>query len=202
MSSTPRSKLVALMNDVPEPMVAPARKRKAVSAGSRFEVFKRDRFTCQYCGAHPPGVLLHIDHIVAVASGGTNDLHNLVTACEPCNLGKGARALGHRKPSLKDQAAQAKERERQLAGYQKLLSAQRERLEHEIDVVQGTFTIFHDGFCFTPRFRISVRIFIEKLGVDEVIASMERACFKCQDRGSAMKYFCGTCWGKIREGAI
>lgn len=187
--------------ECPEPMVAPAPKRKAVSAGSRFEIFKRDRFTCQYCGPHPPGVLLHVDHIVAVASGGTNDLHNLVTACEPCNLGKGARALGHRKPSLKDQSAQTKERERQLAGYQKLMSAQRERLEHEIDRVQGTFTFFNEGFGSTPRFRISVRIFIEKLGVDEVIDSMERACLKCQDHDNATKYFCGVCWGKIREAA-
>lgn len=44
--------------------------RKAISKKTRFEVFKRDRFTCQYCGATPPGVLLHIDHIHPVAEGG------------------------------------------------------------------------------------------------------------------------------------
>lgn len=182
-----------------DPLVRKSQKRKAISAKARFDIFKRDKFTCQYCGAHPPGVLLHVDHIVAVASGGTNDLHNLVTSCEPCNLGKGAGDLGERKPSLKEQAAQAKERELQLLGYQRLIAARRERLEDEIDRVQGTFEVFYPGLSFTPRFRISVRVFIEKLGVDDVISAMERACFKCSDDFNATKYFCGICWGKIRE---
>ncbi|MEY5098935.1 MAG: hypothetical protein RJA36_1654, partial [Pseudomonadota bacterium] len=67
--------------------------RKKFSKRTRFEIFKRDGFTCQYCGAHPPGVLLHLDHIVALAAGGADDEDNLITACEPCNLGKGARDL-------------------------------------------------------------------------------------------------------------
>lgn len=174
-------------------------KRKPLSVKTRFDVFKRDSFTCQYCGAHPPGVLLHVDHILAVANGGTNEAHNLVTACEPCNLGKGARALGDRKPDLKAQAEQAKERERQLLGYQKLLSAKRVRIDGEIDRVESTFAIFYQGYTFTPKFRISVRVFIEKLGVDAVVESMERACCKVHNHGAATKYFCGICWGKVRE---
>lgn len=55
----------------------------------RFEVFKRDNFTCQYCGGRPPGVILTIDHILPLASGGTDDIENLITACELCNSGKG-----------------------------------------------------------------------------------------------------------------
>lgn len=55
----------------------------------RFEVLRRDSFTCRYCGRQPPEVVLHLDHIVPVANGGTNDLENLVTACLPCNIGKG-----------------------------------------------------------------------------------------------------------------
>lgn len=187
------------MIDPVDPLVQSRPKRKAISTRARFEVFKRDQFTCQYCGAHPPGVLLHVDHILAVAQGGTNDAHNLVTACESCNLGKGALALGDRKPNLKEQAAATKEREKQLLGYQALLAAKRERLEEEVNRVEDTFAIFHPGFSFTPRFRISARIFIEKLGVDEVIAAMERACFKCAGHQDATKYFCGVCWGKIRE---
>lgn len=42
-------------------------KRKALSNRTRFEVFKRDKFTCQYCGAKAPDVVLQCDHIVAVA---------------------------------------------------------------------------------------------------------------------------------------
>lgn len=68
-------------------------KRKAISKKTRFEVFKRDKFTCQYCGRTIPDVVLHIDHIKPVSKGGTNDIMNLITSCSECNLGKGAREL-------------------------------------------------------------------------------------------------------------
>lgn len=56
----------------------------------RFEVFKRDNFTCRYCGRNPSdhGVSLHCDHIYPKAKGGAWVLENLVTACMECNLGK------------------------------------------------------------------------------------------------------------------
>ena len=40
--------------------------RKAISKKLRFEVFKRDSFTCQYCGKSAPDVILHVDHILPV----------------------------------------------------------------------------------------------------------------------------------------
>src|SRR5437660_857004 len=67
--------------------------RPTISKTLRFEVFKRDSFTCQYCGQRAPHVILHCDHVKAVAEGGTTDILNLVTACVDCNLGKGARKL-------------------------------------------------------------------------------------------------------------
>lgn len=63
-------------------------KRKAISSRVRFEVFKRDSFKCQYCGASSPDVILHVDHIKPVAKGGDNSITNLITSCESCNLGK------------------------------------------------------------------------------------------------------------------
>lgn len=68
-------------------------KRTNISKRTRFEVFKRDHFTCQYCGAQPPAVVLVIDHIHPIALGGTNDETNLTTACEPCNQGKSDKLL-------------------------------------------------------------------------------------------------------------
>jgi predicted subunit of tRNA(5-methylaminomethyl-2-thiouridylate) methyltransferase len=68
-------------------------KRKAISVKSRFEVFKRDSFTCQYCGRGVPDVILNVDHITPVAKGGDNEILNLVTACFDCNAGKSDRAL-------------------------------------------------------------------------------------------------------------
>lgn len=67
--------------------------RKPLSQKTRFEVFKRDSFTCQYCGAKAPDVLLEADHIQPVKEGGDNSIMNLVTSCEGCNAGKGARKL-------------------------------------------------------------------------------------------------------------
>lgn len=63
-------------------------KRKPISKKLRFEVFKRDSFSCQYCGASAPDVVLHIDHIHPVSKGGDNDILNLITSCESCNNGK------------------------------------------------------------------------------------------------------------------
>lgn len=63
-------------------------KRKSISKYLRFEVFKRDSFTCQYCGAKAPDVILNIDHIDPVSKGGENEILNLITSCFPCNNGK------------------------------------------------------------------------------------------------------------------
>lgn len=68
-------------------------KRKAITKKDRFEVFKRDKFTCQYCGAIAPDVVLELDHIIPVARGGTNDIMNYITACKECNAGKKHREL-------------------------------------------------------------------------------------------------------------
>ncbi|MGI4744981.1 MAG: HNH endonuclease [Janthinobacterium lividum] len=67
--------------------------RKPIGKSQRFRILHRDGFQCTYCGATPPDVVLHIDHVKAVANGGSNDDENLVTACLPCNLGKGVAAI-------------------------------------------------------------------------------------------------------------
>lgn len=69
------------------------RERKPISKKIRFEVFKRDSFTCQYCGAKAPDVELEVDHIEPVSKGGDDNILNLVTACFDCNRGKFDREL-------------------------------------------------------------------------------------------------------------
>lgn len=69
----------------------------------REQVLERDSRTCRYCGVTPEpywqsmgwdkerfrsGVV--VDHVIPKARGGTDDIENLVTACEPCNLEKHA----------------------------------------------------------------------------------------------------------------
>ena len=58
-----------------------------------FEVFKRDSFTCQYCGKSAPDAVLEVDHIIPVSKGGDNDISNLITSCFECNRGKSNKKL-------------------------------------------------------------------------------------------------------------
>lgn len=48
--------------------------REAISKKLRFEVFKRDSFTCQYCGGKAPEIILQCDHIKPVVEGGLTDI--------------------------------------------------------------------------------------------------------------------------------
>lgn len=56
---------------------------------SRFNVFLRDRFTCQYCGEHFSSRHLTFDHVIPRARGGQTNWHNVVAACTDCNFLKG-----------------------------------------------------------------------------------------------------------------
>jgi 5-methylcytosine-specific restriction endonuclease McrA len=60
-------------------------------AFTRFNVFLRDRFACQYCGGSLPTHDLTFDHVVPRSRGGRTTWENVVTACSPCNLRKGNR---------------------------------------------------------------------------------------------------------------
>jgi hypothetical protein len=92
------------------------RKRKSLSDKTRFEIFKRDSFTCQYCGKMAPTVVLECDHIDPVANGGSDEMMNLVTSCETCNSGKRARLLSDNAVLTKQQAELCRlaERRKQL----------------------------------------------------------------------------------------
>jgi uncharacterized protein YozE (UPF0346 family) len=61
----------------------------------RFEIFRRDEYKCQICGAtaKEENVKLEVDHKVPVAKGGTNELSNLWTLCFKCNRGKNTSEL-------------------------------------------------------------------------------------------------------------
>jgi 5-methylcytosine-specific restriction endonuclease McrA len=60
-------------------------------AFTRFNVFLRDGFSCQYCGQRFPTPDLTFDHVVPRSRGGKTTWGNVVTACSSCNLRKGNR---------------------------------------------------------------------------------------------------------------
>ena len=81
-STTIRIPSVVVLKDYVKP-----RKRVAFT---RFNLFLRDEFRCQYCGGKGD---LTFDHVVPRARGGVTSWENVVAACASCNLKKGSRSL-------------------------------------------------------------------------------------------------------------
>jgi len=77
----PRPSIILLQKMVPRP-------RTRVRLNRR-EIFRRDNFTCQYCGKR--SLDLTIDHVVPRYLGGQHTWTNVVTACAACNHRKGGR---------------------------------------------------------------------------------------------------------------
>lgn len=94
----------------------PMAKRKSMTKKTRFEVFKRDSFTCQYCGRSAPEIVLHLDHIQPVSKDGDENTFNYITSCVDCNLGKSDRLLSDQSVIAKQKAQldQLQERREQI----------------------------------------------------------------------------------------
>lgn len=175
--------------------------RKPLSKKVRFDVFKRDGFTCQYCGAHPPKVILECDHIHPVAEGGTDEIDNLITSCFNCNRGKAATPLTVIPKSLSEKAAEVSEREEQLRGYQEVLSQKRERLEREMWLIADTIQPKASEEGYLRTYLLSIKRFLEALGFDDVLEAAEiaRANGNYYSENRRFRYFCGICHRKIRD---
>jgi 5-methylcytosine-specific restriction endonuclease McrA len=65
---------------------------------TKREIFRRDGYTCQYCGAR--SARLTVDHVVPRYRGGRHEWKNLVAACPSCNLRKGGRTLQEARMTL------------------------------------------------------------------------------------------------------
>jgi hypothetical protein len=71
----------------------PSKRSRSINPALRFEIFRRDNFTCRYCGRRPTEVKLQVDHIIPWSKGGSNEISNLCTSCSECNIGKSARLI-------------------------------------------------------------------------------------------------------------
>lgn len=171
--------------------------RKALSKKRRFEIFKRDLFVCQYCGQKPPAVVLEVDHIVAVAEGGSDEDHNLITACFDCNRGKGANPLAAIQMDVGQRAEIAKERAEQVLAYEDLLKQERQNRHDAVEEVVEVYQSAFEGWTLTDAARRSVDDFLRKLSRSEVLDAMEMAVAR-KGRDVAFRYFCGICWRKIK----
>ena len=175
-------------------------KRKAISKKLRFEIFKRDEFSCQYCGSHPPSVILHVDHIIPVKEGGDNNIDNLITSCSSCNLGKSANSLSNIPTSLKDKADLIKESEAQIKAYSKIMQDKKDRLYEEKWKIAAILK--NKNYIEQERFNVlkTIEQFLDKLNYFEVVDAAEIAFAKySHNESNKFRYFCGICWNKIRS---
>ena len=168
----------------------------------RFEVFKRDLFICQYCGATPPTAILEIDHIEPKSKGGGDDIDNLITACFPCNRGKGATQLKDRQPDPSHKSEVIREREDQLRAYNRLLLNKANRIRNDIEFINRHFESITDKkLSFTESFKnTTLRKFLEHLARQEICDALDIArCKVAPFDGRFINYFCGVCWRIIKR---
>jgi 5-methylcytosine-specific restriction endonuclease McrA len=146
----------------------------------RFEVLKRDGFTCVYCGRNRDkhGVVLEVDHVVPLAEGGSdNDLANLATACWDCNHGKAARLLDHRAPAIDfaDAAARIREREEQVAGYKEALTEREQRIRVALATIDAYWAERWCGMNQYRPFEHVLRKALDIIPVEEILDAIDIA---------------------------
>lgn len=150
--------------------------RIPVSKKTRFEVFKRDKFTCQYCGRKAPEVVLNADHLRPVADGGPSDILNLVTSCAECNGGKGARLLSDASV-VERQRAQIEELEERRQQLEMMLEWRDELSKFSEDVVDIISNRFGDRTGIYPNEsgRQDIRKWLKRMSLEELLNAADRA---------------------------
>lgn len=174
--------------------------RKSLSKRMRFDVFKRDGFICQYCGSHPPKVVLEIDHVIPVRDGGDDSIDNLVTSCFNCNRGKSGVGLEVIPKSLAQRGAEIRESEEQIAGYREIVQSRQDRIEEDIWRIADALIDKASRDGISREYFQAIKNFHIRLSFHEVLDAAEISRNKkLYSERARFKYFCGVCWNKIRR---
>jgi hypothetical protein len=176
---------------------------KPVSRRQRFEILRRDGYTCRYCGAQAPDVPLTVDHVIPRALGGATDPTNLVTACKDCNSGKTSTSPDEHIVADVDAAAMLFARAIEKAA--ELRRAERDAMVECIerfdddwmswgyDIPGGRHTIPRDR-----NWQQSVERWLELgLNNEDLWSLMAVAMTGPAPEREIWKYFCGCCWREI-----
>jgi hypothetical protein len=172
----------------------------------RFEVFKRDDFTCVYCGRRTPAVVLEVDHILPSSKGGTDEIENLTTSCWDCNRGKGARTLESRAPirDLTKEAELIQEREAQLLAWHDAQRQVRGRVDQAIEEVLAHWAKHWDGYSYYEPWPHMLRTYAEKLPLYDLLEAVDIALARRPHNVDSCRYFGGVVKRKLgrAEGSI
>lgn len=177
-------------------------RRRTISKTVRFEVFKRDSFQCQYCGASAPDVLLQIDHIKPIARGGTNEITNLITACAGCNAGKKDRPL-HDSIIIKKNKAQLnelQERRQQLEMMMQWAESLQDVRGHSVRSLADYWAELAPGHVLNDHGLRAIRKWLRRFQFSEITHAMDVAAdqyLEFQDDATVTKESWQCAFGKI-----
>lgn len=163
----------------------------SVSKRVRFEVLRRDGYTCRYCRSTENP--LTVDHVTPVALGGTDTPDNLVAACRDCNAGKSSAAPDS---SLVEEVREDALRHAEMIkqAYAVLV----ERMGERDDYCNEFAQVFRD--LAPADWDISVgRWFEMGVPVELVVDAAKRAMAKQSPftRTERFKYMCGIVWNQV-----
>lgn len=174
----------------------------SVNPKLRFEVFKRDDFTCRYCSRKTPEVILEIDHVIPRAEGGGDEIENLVTACFECNRGKGKDILTAdiEEADVHEKTVLLAEREMQLREYRIVQELVRKRQNEEIEQLKKHWISLFARSDATPPYDSALRWGLKSISYYDVLELMDYAADKFDRNNSvrSRKYFLAVLRNKIR----
>ena len=163
--------------------------RKSLSKKLRYEVLKRDKFTCQYCGRMSPDVILEVDHIKPVAKGGTDDLINLITSCRDCNRGKGKTPLSD-DTALKKQQASLKELAEKREQMALMVQWKKELLDHKSEEVEyiNEYVQSLTGLSLSEYGKKKAMGLLKQFAFSEILDAIEIAIDQYYDEEDGMSF--------------
>jgi len=178
-----------------------ATKRKSLTKKTRFEVFKRDSFKCQYCGACAPEAILVVDHIDPLSKDGADEMMNYITACQPCNAGKSDRTLSDNSVLLKQkgQLDELNERREQLEMMLKWRDGLKNIDDFQITIVEDAWNTAAVGWTLNDKGLKTAKQYLKKHGLQAVLDAVETAAdryLKVVD-DKATTESVELAWGKI-----
>lgn len=170
----------------------------AVSRRLRFEILRRDSYSCRYCGAMAPDALT-VDHVIPVTLGGGDDPNNLVTACQDCNNGKSS--IPADAALVEDVDATAMLFAKAIERASEIRAAQMVETKAVIDNFGWYWSELGKGFPYgqPPNWAAAIERFIS-LGLTtmEFETFADKAFDAVQVPAHAVwNYFCGCCWREV-----
>lgn len=177
-------------------------KRKKISTTTRFEVFKRDSFTCQYCGRKAPEVVLELEHIEPHSKGGSDDILNLITSCWACNNGKGDRRLDDDTiiQKQRSQLEELQERRAQLEMMLQWREGNRNLDQEQHEAFKAAYEARTPGWSLNETGMRGVRTLIKRFGLARVLEALDTAAdnvIQFNKKGEATKESVAKLMGAI-----